>query len=280
MIDRQAVGWDELASVLVETAGAQAIEELALVRSLRQEIARQGVSLDSHTARQEEQLLADSISQDGTLTARQSSEVIRELRKNRGLGPVRYQLLLERNAMLRALVQDDVILNETSLRTAFAVRHGPRREVRLIVAPTQRKAATLRDRLTRVPPANARSAFIQSAIEHSTDPTAPRGGLTEPISPLDPAYAPAIRRVLQSLEPAQISPVIAVENGFAIMLLERDLPADSSTFESVRDELQAFIRLRQERLLMDRLARRLLDATPITVFDESLNWAWKNRRSR
>ncbi len=279
VINRQPVSWDELAGVLAESGGAGAIEELALTRSLRTEMAARGQTLDSDAAKREEQMLADSLAQSDGIETGQFATVLADLRTARGLGPVRYAALLERNAMLRSLVREQVTVDESMLRTAFDVRHGPRRTVRLIVVPTQRDASTIRDRLLTTA-AEPRAAFIQAAIDSSTDATAARGGLTEPISPLDPAYAPAVRRMLQSLEPGRISPVVAVDNGFALMLLEQDIPADGVAFESVRDDLERLMRLRQERLLMDRLARQLLDSASITAFDESLNWAWKNRRLR
>jgi hypothetical protein len=62
-------------------------------------------------------------------------------------------------------------------------------------------------------------------------------------------------------------------------LLENDIPPDGLSFEQALPSLERLVRLRQERLLMDRLARNLLAQARITVFDESLNWAWQNRRS-
>ncbi len=279
VINRQPVSWDELAGVLAESGGAGAIEELALTRSLKIEMAARGQTLDSEAARREERLLAVSLTQSDGIETSQVAAVVADLKNARGLGPVRYAMLLERNAMLRSLVRDQVALDEASLRTAFDIRHGTRRTVRLIVVSTQREASTIRARLLSAA-TEPRAAFIQAAIDSSTDATAARGGLTEPISPLDPAYAPTVRRMLQSLEPGRISPIVAVDNGFALMLLEQDIPADGVAFENVRNDLERLVRLRQERLLMDRLARQLLDSASITAFDESLNWAWKNRRSR
>lgn len=276
MVNQQAVSWDQLSPVLAEASGALAIEEVALHLALRRELDARRMQLSAEAIRAEQQMLSG-----GPNASRDESAFLAldEIRTARGLGPTRFQSLLERNAMLRALVQEDVNIDEPTLQTAFAVRHGPRRVVRLIVTPTQREAAQLRSSLLGTPAESLRSAFIQAAIEHSTDPTAGRGGLTEPISPQDPAYAQAVRRVLTTLTPGEISQVVSVDGGFALMLLEQDIPEDGIGFEQARPSLERLVRMRQERLLMDRLARNLLAQARITVFDESLNWAWQSRRT-
>lgn len=278
LINRQPVSWDEITRILGEASGPLVIEEITLNRMLRDEIDRQGITVDSDAIAREERLLSASLVRGDGLENSQVATAIMDIRNRRGLGPQRYRDLLERNAMLRALVRGQVSVDENSLRTAYDVRHGPRRIVRLLVTPTQREAASIRAALLGTSADSLRDEFMRAAIEHSTDPTAARGGLTEPISPHDPAYAPVVRQTLQSLQPGVVSAVIAVDNGFAVMLLEKEVPGDGSSFETVRADLDSLLRVRQERLLMDRLARQLLEQASITPFDESLNWAWKNRQ--
>ncbi len=273
LVEGQRVSRAQLDRVLGEAAGRIAIEEVALHTMLQQEMRRNGLTLSPQATRNEEDLFLASLATGNDRAT--PGQVLRQVRQTRGLGPTRYALLLERNAMLRALVQPDVRINEADLRTAFDVRHGPRRTVRLIVLPTQRQAANLRTELSQA--ANLRQAFIAAARSRSTDATAASGGLTEPISAADPAYAPGIRRVVASLAPDELGPVVATDGGFALMLLEEELPADGAAFDDVADELANLLQRRQERLLMDRLARQLLTSASITAFDDSLDWAWRQR---
>lgn len=279
LINQQAVSWDQLSPVMAEATGAAAIEEIALQFALRREFDTRRLRLSEEALRAEQNLLSGSLSSAGSYSEDSTFTVMDDLRSARGLGPVRFRSLLERNAMLRALVQDDILIDEPTLQTAYAIRHGLRRVVRLIVVPTQREASQIRNSLVSLPGEQRRAEFIQAAIEFSTDSTAPRGGLTEPISPQDPAYTQAVRRVLTNLVPGEVSQVVSVDGGYALLLLENDIPPDGLSFEEARPSLERLVRLRQERLLMDRLARNLLAQARITVFDESLHWAWQNRRS-
>lgn len=264
--------------MLAEAAGAGAIEEFTMLVALRTELAARNLNLAAGAVQAEEALLVRSVDDSGTLSTNEAFGVMEDLRAARGLGPVRFRMLLERNAMLRTLVRDQVTINEATLMTAHAVRHGPRRTARLIITPTQRQTSQVRQSLAATPASDLKAAFIQAALEFSTDSTAARGGLTEPISPEDPAYSPAVRRALVELVPGAISPVIAVDGGFALLLLEADVPPDGVEFEQAREALERLVRTRQERLLMDRLARQLLSQSRVTPFDVSLNWSWENRQ--
>jgi parvulin-like peptidyl-prolyl isomerase len=217
LVNQQAVTWDQLSPVMAEATGAAAIEEIALQFALRREFDTRRLRLSEEAIRAEQNLLNESLTTSGSSTDESSFTIMDELRAARGLGPVRFRTLLERNAMLRALVQDDILIDEPTLRTAYAIRHGLRRVVRLVVVPTQREASQIRNRLVSIPAEQKRAEFIQAAIEYSTDSTAPRGGLTEPISPDDPAYAQAVRRVLANLVPGEVSQVVSVDGGYALL---------------------------------------------------------------
>jgi len=79
-----------------------------------------------------------------------------------------------------------------------------------------------------------------------------------------------------------VSGVIALENSFAILKLERVVPAseDAPSFESLRAQLRDDVRLRRERILMNELAGRLLPgAGELRIFDEEIRHAWRRARS-
>ncbi len=169
-----------------------------------------------------------------------------------------------------------VARQEEQLGTAHAVRHGPRCRARIIVVSSEREAAQARSRVEGA--ADRRGAFIEEAIARSTDPSAPRGGLLEPISPADPAYPVSVRRALEALRAGELSPVVALENGYALLLLDERTEGDGTPIEAVRPELERLLRIRQERVLMDRTASQMLETARITVFDPSLEWSWRTRR--
>jgi foldase protein PrsA len=273
VIDGTVVPWSALQPLLAEAAGAQILEEVALDRALAEESRRRGVTVTPEQIRAEElTLLRTLLASGAALDDAGSQQVLADLRERRGLGPARYDRLLRRTALLRALVQNSVDLSEEAVRRAYELRHGPRYRVRLITVDSAPAADAALARLSRG------ESFAEVAARVSTDPSASRGGLLEPISAADLSYPSALREALPRLEPDKVAGPIALERNFALVRLEETLPADDVSFEEVRDEVERDARIAQERLLMSDLANRLLAASGITPLDPSLGWSWRVRR--
>ena len=275
MVDGEPVSWDELRAALSEAAGAAAIEEIALSRIVEAEFVRRGLQLTEADLQRERESVERSLAGEGA-ESDSAAEMLSRIRRSRGLGPARFDALLRRNAMLRQLVRPEVEITDEQVRTAHAVRHGPRCRARIIVVSSEREAAQARSRIENAP--DRRVAFIEEAIARSADPSAPRGGLLEPISPADPAYPISVRRSLETLRPGDLSGVVALEHGYAVLLLEERTEGDGTPIDAVREELERLLRIRQERVLMDRTASQLLETARITVFDPALEWSWRTRR--
>jgi hypothetical protein len=84
-----------------------------------------------------------------------------------------------------------------------------------------------------------------------------------------------VRQTLAEMAPGDLSPVVALERGYGLFLVEGVDPASGPGLEEARDEIARELRRRQERLLMDELARSLIDSARVTVFDPSLDWSWR-----
>ncbi len=144
---------------------------------------------------------------------------------------------------------------------------------------TEREASTLRTQLKDVGDALA-VRFAEAAMNSSVDASASRGGLLDPFSPEDLTYPIALRQAIQSLPPGErITPTVALDGGYALVLVERKSPSPFVARGGDDALIEQQLRVRKERIAMDQLARRLLDAAGITVFDDSLGWSWA-RRSR
>src|SRR5690606_24712031 len=120
--------------------------------------------------------------------------------------------------------------------------------------------------------------FVDVAVEMSTDASAARGGLLEPVSRADPSYPDALLNALWSLEPGTPSSPILLDDQYAILLLVREIEGQDVQIEAVRPEVERSARLAQERLRMDQLARNLLSDARITIFDEALKESWNRMR--
>jgi parvulin-like peptidyl-prolyl isomerase len=103
--------------------------------------------------------------------------------------------------------------------------------------------------------------------------------VAEPISTADSSYPQSIRASLAQLQPGTLSPIIALDSGYAILLLEAIIPADQPPADA-REKARSEVTLRAQRVAMERLSRELLNASNVTAFDESLRWSWETRPNR
>ena len=268
IVDGQPLRGVDLHAHLVELAGAEALAELVLDQRLRRLIEQRDVQVTRSMIERERELVSGSLSDD----PQEAGRLWQEVRRRQGLGPVRTEALLQRNAMLRALVSSQVEINEAAVQQMHTLHHGPRREARIIVT------STLSDAQSVIRALDSGTSFAAAALNWSTDPSAARGGLLEPISEADPSYPRAFRSALFTLTPGGRSNPTLIEDSYIIIHLERELPGSDVPLAEVRPEMTRLARLNQERLLMQQLAEQLLREARVTIFDEALHRAWTESR--
>lgn len=273
VVNGRAVSRSELLPRLSEAAGARVLEEFVLDRSIKRELTARELTLSEQEIEAERAGLLWALSGETGLDETESVRLEQRIREARGLGPVRWRAMLERSAGLRKLIADRVDLSETALRLAYELRTGPRASVRLYQSATRAEASRVRSEV--LASQTPEDTLARLAADGSTDAGA-RGGLVA-VSPLDPRVPESVRRTIADLTPGEISGVLATDLGFSLVMLVERSVTEPVPFDSIRDELVRSVRLRQERLLMESEARRLLQDSGITVFDASLDWAWKNR---
>ena len=276
IVNNEPIGYDELFAQLAEVSGKQILAEIVLDRQLQREFARRNLQLEKDAIEHEKQLLALSLTTRMGLDDRAIGQLLTRLRADRGLGPIRYAALLRRNAMLRALAGPRVQVTPAQVELAWRIRHGQRVRIRIIVTHDAQDAASIRSEIHNGPESQIEARFIQQAIAHSTDASASRGGLIEPLSPADPAYEDAIREAIKNLAQGQLSPVIAIRTGYAICYMQARIAPDGVELADIRDSLAHDLRIRSERLMMDELATQLLNEATLSVHDPSLRWSWQS----
>jgi parvulin-like peptidyl-prolyl isomerase len=276
LVGEKPVALDDLSAQMAELAGAVALRELALDAALDRELAAANMRVGPAEAARERELLLTNLSEESRVSGDQAERLLERVRANRGLGPVRFEELLSRNAKLRALVRDDVVITPELLDREFALQTTARARIRLLLASGQRDAAIARERVLGAPAGLRSAAFAEEAIARSTDASAPAGGLVPAIHASDPAVPGAIRSALATLRPGDVSDVLAVEGGFAVGLLESDAPAAMSADGASRAVIERRLRGRLERLAMDALAERLVRESNVRVLDGSLGWSWES----
>ncbi len=278
LIGGEPISLAELLPALEEAAGGMILEEAALDRVVSREAAARNLSITAAEIEQERTILEQTLARGITSTSDQTTDLIGRLRTTRGLGEARFGALLRRNAGLRALVRNDVRVSETDLEIAYQIRYGVKYRTRLILVRSELDAAAARARLLGRDGKPA-EAFSSVASQVSIDPSAARGGTIGAVSPVDPSYPEAVRRVVSSLASGTVSEPIALEQGFAVVIVDGVVPADAGVNPaSVSGELEREIRVVREQAEMARLASRLLGSISVTPLDPSLNWGWKSWR--
>ena len=273
MVGQDVIGWSHVQPLLAETA-ASVLEEIALDHVLKAQCKQVGILISSADITLEEQRLIERLSHSANADAAASTELLERVRNSRSLGPRRYQALLERNAMLRKLVAEEVAVTPEQIEQALAIRHGPKFQGRVLLARNEREAAAARAQINGAADPQAVISSLAAASQETT--RLYPSGLVEPISAADPTYPSGLRAVISKMQPGEVSPVIALDHTFAIFVLETVLPGQSPT---ERDRtIETDVRIANERLAMERKARQLLDVAGVNVLDADLRWSWDRRK--
>lgn len=274
IIGGRPVTHDDLFPIFAEVAGASTLRELALDMELERELERRELAVGEGEIEQERQRLTASFGLD-----EQSRDIARRVFASRQLGPHRLAKLLARNAALRLLIDRPAEVTEASIQIAHAVRHGPKRRVRLmLLGSAEAAAAARREVIERSADSGLSPAFAEIAATRSLDQTAATGGLLGDVSTADPGLSDVLRREIDRATIGTIGDIVAVESGFALVLVEADVPADGVSLEASRDELAATITDRTERLAMESLAEDLIARASITPLAPGLRWSWQQRQ--
>jgi hypothetical protein len=274
LIEGRPLTWEDLQPALAEAAGGVVLQEAILDRALEQEMRVRGLVLAPGAIERERSLLVSAIVREARADGAEAEHLLERVRRSRGLGEHRFARLLERNARLRMLAAPKVEVVREEIDREYLLRHGPRFRVRVIMTATHRQAAEARLQVTSGDDAVA-MRFAQAAAERSIDPSAERGGIVDPISPADPTYPASIRQAVESLSPGEISPVLAIDSGFALLLLEERMAGDGVEYAEVEATITEDVTRRAERIAMDELARRLLREASISIIDRGLEWSWR-----
>lgn len=279
VVNGQAVEWSALRGHLAEAAGGAVVEEVVLDVLLSAEMERRGLRLTPEALEREGERLMQALSPpEGS----SRDDLLERVRRLRGLGPERLNALVVRSARLRALVGEDFTASKAEVELGVQLRYGVAYRCRLLTAADDRTAARIRAGLVERAGGEDRpvdvSWFASEAVRSSTHPTGEVGGLVPRLSPVDPAYPAAIRQAVERLAPGRISPVIPIEGGAALVMVEERLQPRSEPDESARSRIEREIVEGKQRAAMEALAEELLAGARVTVFDESVRWAWEGRR--
>lgn len=273
LVNGRAVGWERLRPGLAELAGGQVLEEAVLDELLERRCQERGIVVDQAMVAAERALLIESLDP----SPDRAEDLLRVIRSSRRLGDERFSALLRRSAMLRALV-GPVKVPEAAVAQAVALRTGERSVVRIIGTRTEADAAAARELVgTGAGGVVDPMRFATVAADVSTDESAARGGLVEPISAEDSNLPAALRRAVTQTQTGKMTPIVSTGEGFLVALVERRLPAREPLSVAEVDALRRELGVRMQRVEMERLGREVLLGAEVVPMDRGLGWSWSQR---
>lgn len=272
-VNGRSVPWGRIRDELTEAAGGEILRDLVLQEQLARALEDAQVRLRPADIDAEQAVLLDTLDPDRDVSAR----LLAELRDRRRLGDARFRGLLRRNAALRALVADQVRITDVDRQVTRDMLYGAQRRVRIMTLP---RVADAERAYVQVSSPGGPS-FAELAAEVSTDVSASRGGLLEPMSRLDPTWPAGVREAAFDLELVDaVSSPILLEGSIALLQLVEIIPERTNEAAAARDRIDRIARLSRERVLMDRLARELVNGAAVSIIDPVLRDAWDRERRR
>lgn len=202
-----------------------------------------------------------------------TQEALDKVLDSRGITRAEFMLGLERNAYLRAIIERNLTIDETTLREEFARQVGEKVEVRHIQVGRRdwRLIREVRSRLV----AGEDFAQVARALSQNRE-TAPLGG-KYPAFTFDEAVVPAaIRQVAFDLKVGGFTEEpIAVDDVVHFIKVDQRIPREDVKFEDMRAEIEQRVRdrvatERMSQLMQDLILRR----SQVQVLDRELRREW------
>ncbi len=275
-VNGDSIARADLVNVLLEARGLEIMQQLIVLQLARQESRRAGVSVGDADIQAEYRSALDSIAQNAGLSGEDASEAnkraaLENVLKEKHISMAEFMIGMERNAHLRKVVERSFKVDEPTLREEFARTCGERVVVRHIqIAASDR--ATLAE-VQRQLAAGADFAAVAAQLSQNPE-TAPRGGLMEPftfVDPYDPPRIPAAMRELAfSLKADEVSNPLRLDQMIHVLKLDHRIAPENARFEDVRGEVERKLRERVLPQQMEKLAIDLFQKASVRVLDSSL----------
>lgn len=261
IVSGQSITRQDMWDHLVESSGDEIFQDLLLSRAIQH-------AFDQHHL---PELTHEEINFERNVLLRtlqnNSASDLNLILAKRGYGKIRLQALCKRNAGLRKLVQQNINITDASVQRMFALLHGPKFPVQILVTSTLDQASQARRNI------QDGESFATVAQRISIDPSSPMGGVVAPISPADPLWPTSVRELIQTLEVGDCSPPILIEDRWLLITVTDPPTVQTVHLADVREEMEQLSRLAMEQLEMDQLSKRLRANINPNIIDPTLKRA-------
>jgi parvulin-like peptidyl-prolyl isomerase len=187
----------------------------------------------------------------------------------RNISREEFDIILQRNAYLRKIVQSEESFTEVELRDEYDRACGERVRVRHIQLATAREVARVQERL------DAGVPFAHLARENNANEfSAAADGLLEPFARSEDRIPIALRDAAFSLSPGEVSPPIREGAWFHLIRLEERVAVESVDFDQIKEALIERLRARNSDQRMYERYEQLFRAAAVAIHDPVLREAY------
>ena len=269
VVNGQPIKRDRLLKTLLPAYGSKVLDQLVLLDVVRQEAARRGIIVMPDEVQAEfEKILNDMAPRKNR---REQMALFNFMLKKRNITRVEFDILVERQACLRRLVDPNVTVTESMLEEEFERQYGRQVVVRQLVRSSFRDIQQAQQLL------EAGAEFKMLVDRLSQDqPSLNRDGLIGPFSRVDEHIPEPVRQAAFALKSVgQHSPIVrffdqADLEWWCLLQLEKDYPAEEVDKTQVNKELRQIIQRRVINRRTLELQRRLKKQASITLLDHTL----------
>lgn len=249
-VNGRAILQSDVAEVLWRGRARRVLDEMVLLEAVRQQGRLKEIDVTEELIdRQMDRILLD-LAPDKT--PQEQLVLLDYMLAARGMTRVEFDLIVERQAILRQLVDSNVEINDRDLVEEYDRQYGRKVVVRALIVSNLLRIEQARQRLA------AGASFAEVVGEMSEDEvTLNQGGIWGPFTENEPTVPPIVRQAAFALEtPGAHSDVLSyfdqTNNRPWMCLLElvQIIPAEAVSMDEVRESL---VSTRTERQIRERM---------------------------
>lgn len=276
VVNDRAISMEWLTRELLASHGIDLLAQRISLEVVRQEAQRTGANATPTEIDAEYdktlRIGASGAGDVSSLTPERRRQLIEQWRTSRGVSASELHMAMERQALLRKIIETRLTPNEEKLREEFARIYGTKAECRHIVVASLRDAERLR------PSIDAGEDFAILARRFSlNEVTGPNGGLLPPFTARDETVPGVLREAAFQMSPGQVSNPIKVDGQIHLLKLERRLEPEVVKYDSVRGAVERAWRERTTPVEMEKLFTDLQRRAALRIEDSTLRQQYRQR---
>ncbi len=275
-VGERQIAQGDFVPLLIRSRGVAVLEQMVGLATAEEFAKKRGVNLTDADVEFEYNLalrrlsdpLASTVAED--FDRADAERLLDSVLATRHISRPEFMLTVRRNALLRKALAAETTISDDQLQQEFDLAYGERVQVRHIQLGNLSDAARIKERLA------AGEDFADLAARYSTNATTSRrGGLLDPFSIRDEHIPQAMRQTAAKLAAGEVSEVVRVGEWYHLLKLDKQIPAEKRSFDSVREVLRKRIEVRVTDARMREVHEKLFREANVQINDPLLREAWR-----